>query len=241
MTPQVALTKAQEKLICKRIRAGDNAALHELVAHHIGYALRVAKKLAKGAFDSAELRSSAIAGLYDAASKWDSAKGRFTSYSSFAVRRKVFEMWGMQLAVKISCKSYNKMRKAGKGFHFIPRESNQFDAPSRRGVGDHDEAWSSGSRGYTDLSDDAEFFKDNFTGFDSTAQNESMAQLADALETLKPRELKVITDRYVHGLSFVDMGKKWTPKPVSGEWMRVVHDEALAALRKIMAGDKKTT
>lgn len=237
---KVGLSKTKELSIYTRIRKGDNAAIHELVQAHLDYAVTVATRLAAGSFPPDEIRSAAVAGLYDAIRTWNARKGRFTTHSSYAVRRKVFELWSGQIGVKISCKSYNRLKRDGGAITRVPIELAE--SGSRRGdVNTGDEAYCAFTYSAASPPDSRELERDKKEALVEDEQARKQAErldlhekLATALEKLRPRERQVIVGKYFEDKTLVDIGKEWKPEPVSGEWMRVVHDMALNRLRRLM-------
>lgn len=235
---KVGLSKTKELSIYTRIRKGDNAAMHELVQAHLDYAVTVATRLAAGSFPPDEIRSAAVAGLYDAIRTWNARKGRFTTHSSYAVRRKVFELWSGQIGVKISCKSYNRLKRAGGGITRVPLELHEARATKMSVVLDGDSIYAESP---ASMAESQEFLRDQREALVEDEQARKQAERVDlheklttALEKLRPRERQVIVGKYFEDKTLVDIGKEWKPEPVSGEWMRVVHDMALNRLRRLM-------
>lgn len=236
---KVGLSKTKELSIYTRIRKGDNAAMHELVQAHLDYAVTVATRLAAGSFPPDEIRSAAVAGLYDAIRTWNARKGRFTTHSSYAVRRKVFELWSGQIGVKISCKSYNRLKRDGGAIARVPIELTEFHAARATGVLEQSSQREGNLLG-ADRSmqefarDHGEFLVEDEQARKQAERADLHEKLATALEKLRPRERQVIVGKYFEDKTLVDIGKEWKPEPVSGEWMRVVHDMALNRLRRLM-------
>src|SRR5688572_31809632 len=73
------LTKSAEFRLARRIQAGDDAAVHELVRHNLRLAGFVAERFAQRhpSLDRDDLCSEAVLALYNAARKFDPRRGRF--------------------------------------------------------------------------------------------------------------------------------------------------------------------
>ena len=88
MLNHALLSKAAETRLARRIRAGDEAAMHELVRHNLRLAVFVAQRFADchPNLNRDDLSSEAVLALYHAARKFNPRRGRFARYAGFYVR-----------------------------------------------------------------------------------------------------------------------------------------------------------
>ncbi len=82
------LTEKAETRLGRQIRAGNEAAVHELVRHNLRLASFVAERFAERhpSVDRDDLCSEAVLALYAAARKFDPQRGRFSHYAGYYVR-----------------------------------------------------------------------------------------------------------------------------------------------------------
>jgi RNA polymerase primary sigma factor len=84
------LTREQERKLGRRIRGGDEEAVHQLVAANLRFAVNMANRHARPGHPLEDLVSEGTLGLYEAARRFDERKGfRFISYAVWWIRRNV--------------------------------------------------------------------------------------------------------------------------------------------------------
>lgn len=82
------LTREQEQEIGKRIRAGDEQAVHELVQANLRFVVNISKRYMNRGIPLADLVTEGNLGLYEAARRFDERRGcRFISYAVWWIRR----------------------------------------------------------------------------------------------------------------------------------------------------------
>ncbi len=85
------LSAETEMVLSDKIRAGDEAALHELVRNNLRLAHFLAERFARGCHgqpDAEELFSEGIATLYQLARRFDARRSRFGDFATFHLRSK---------------------------------------------------------------------------------------------------------------------------------------------------------
>lgn len=85
------LTRLEERELCQRARAGDEAARHKLVEHNIRLAVKYAREWQGCGLTLEDLIQEACLGLSVAAGKFDPDKGRFTTYATQWIRKYLYE------------------------------------------------------------------------------------------------------------------------------------------------------
>ncbi|MEJ2482569.1 MAG: RNA polymerase sigma factor RpoD/SigA [Gemmatimonadota bacterium] len=86
------LEREEEVALARRIRAGDEQALNELVAANLRFVVRVAKRYAGHGVPMADLVTEGNLGLLRAARRFDETKGvRFISYAVWWVRQSILQ------------------------------------------------------------------------------------------------------------------------------------------------------
>ncbi len=89
------LTREAELALVDKIRAGDEAALHELVRNNLRLAHFLAERFARschGQPDAEELFSESIATLYQLARRFDPRRSRFGDFATFHLRSKLHSL-----------------------------------------------------------------------------------------------------------------------------------------------------
>ena len=94
-----ALSAELELELARQARAGDGRARERLVAAHLRYALRYAKKLSRYGVSVAELTNEGVLGLLEAAERYDPERGvRFSTYAASWIRALALERLVRQMS-----------------------------------------------------------------------------------------------------------------------------------------------
>ena len=95
------LTAAEETELARRIKLGDKVAKDTLVKHNMRLAFRLASDWSAVGMDHDDIVMEAMAGLVNAAGKFDPAKGRFTTYAWKWIYKALWDsVYGGQNAIK---------------------------------------------------------------------------------------------------------------------------------------------
>jgi len=92
------LTRDQEQVLGRRIRGGDEEAVHELVQANLRFVVNIAKRYMNRGIPLADLVTEGNLGLYEAARRFDERKGcAFISYAVWWIRRNLNKALADQL------------------------------------------------------------------------------------------------------------------------------------------------
>ncbi len=92
------LTRDQEQVLGRRIRAGDEQAVHELVQANLRFVVNIAKRYMNRGIPLSDLVTEGNLGLYEAARRFDERKGcAFISYAVWWIRRNLNKTLADQL------------------------------------------------------------------------------------------------------------------------------------------------
>jgi RNA polymerase primary sigma factor len=92
------LTRDKEQVLGKRIRAGDEEAVHELVQANLRFVVNIAKRYMNRGIPLPDLVTEGNLGLYEAARRFDERKGcAFISYAVWWIRRNLNKAMADQL------------------------------------------------------------------------------------------------------------------------------------------------
>jgi RNA polymerase sigma factor (sigma-70 family) len=202
----IKITLAEEKMLYRRMHRGEDAARDELIEHHMPYAYRVAERLCGRSFPIEEVASAIRVALCDACVNFDPSKGRFRHFSAHHVRRAVYALWRDRLPLTASRRLYTQMRDAGVAFQRVSMDE-------------------------LITSSEGELLVDTYDGAQAAEKADLTDWLFKALDTLDPREHRVLFGRYFLGQSFAEIGAGFIPRAVSREWIRRIHDAAIAKLK----------
>ncbi len=92
------ITREREAVLGRRIRGGDEAAVHELVQANLRFVVSIAKKYMNRGIPLAELVTEGNLGLYEAARRFDERRGcAFISYAVWWIRRNLNKAFADQI------------------------------------------------------------------------------------------------------------------------------------------------
>ena len=92
------LTRDQEQVLGRRIRSGDEGAVHELVQANLRFVVNISKRYMNRGIPLADLVTEGNLGLYEAARRFDERKGcAFISYAVWWIRRNLNKALADQL------------------------------------------------------------------------------------------------------------------------------------------------
>jgi RNA polymerase primary sigma factor len=92
------LTREQEQKLGRRIRRGDEAAVHEMVQANLRFVVSIAKRYMNRGIPLSDLVTEGNLGLYEAARRFDERKGcAFISYAVWWIRRNLNKALADQL------------------------------------------------------------------------------------------------------------------------------------------------
>jgi len=92
------LTRGEEQVLGRRIRGGDEQAVHELVQANLRFVVNIAKRYMNRGIPLSDLVTEGNLGLYEAARRFDERKGcAFISYAVWWIRRNLNKALADQL------------------------------------------------------------------------------------------------------------------------------------------------
>jgi RNA polymerase primary sigma factor len=250
------LTPQQEVAIARKVRAGDQEAMQELVKRNLRFVISVAKKYQNRGLPLTDLIGEGNVGLLTAARKFDPDQGvKFISYAVWWIRQAILSALARQgRTVRVPLNrtaDLSRVIKAGQvlrdqlGREPTPQEISQLTGISEEIVG------ALASLNTADVRLDAAVGKDSDRSLIERFSMEEMPSTEDevmrefrhrelerALDTLPPRDAKIL--RLYFGIegdrehTLDEIGKMLG---VTRERVRQLRDRALKRLREGSVGD----
>ena len=245
------LTSEQEIELAKRILNGDERAKKELCERNLKLVVSIAKKYVnRSSMQFLDLIQEGNLGLLKAVDKFDFTKGfRFSTYATWWIRQAITRAIADQArTIRIPVHMVETIHKLSRVSKQLMQELGRDPSPSeiaeRMGISEarvneiqkiaQDPVSLESPVGEEDESKIADFVEDDsiLSPTDHTTQDILKAQLLAVIETLTPREQKVIRLRYGlddnHARTLEEVGKEFN---VTRERIRQIEAKALRKLR----------
>ena len=245
------LTSEQEVELAKRILSGDEYAKKELCERNLKLVVSIAKKYVnRSSMQFLDLIQEGNLGLLKAVDKFDFTKGfRFSTYATWWIRQAITRAIADQArTIRIPVHMVETIHKLSRVSKALMQELGRDPSPSeiaeRMGISEarvseiqkiaQDPVSLESPVGEEDESKIADFVEDDtiLSPTDHTTQDVLKAQLLAVIETLTPREQKVIRLRYGlddnHARTLEEVGKEFN---VTRERIRQIEAKALRKLR----------
>lgn len=245
------LTSEQEVELAKRIQEGDPYARQELSERNLKLVVSIAKKYVnRSSMQFLDLIQEGNLGLLKAVDKFDYTKGfRFSTYATWWIRQSITRAIADQArTIRIPVhmvETIHRLSRVSKQLmQELGRDATNAEIAERMGLSEsrvieiqkiaQDPVSLESPVGEEDESKISDFVEDESikSPTDSTAQDILKAQLFQVIETLTPREQKVIRLRYGlddnHARTLEEVGKEFN---VTRERIRQIEAKALRKLR----------
>jgi len=243
------LTPAQEVAVARRVQAGDEDAMRELVTRNLRFVISVAKKYQNRGMALTDLIGEGNVGLMTAARKFDPDQGvKFISYAVWWIRQSILAALARQgRTVRVPLNRTADLSRIIKAAEALRQELGREPTPEEIGNVTGlavDVVQALAALNTADVRLDAPLdpdgdrsLIDRFAASESDAEEEAMDrflsdEIEQALATLPPRDAKVL--RLYFGL---DGGREHTLEEIGGmlgvtrERVRQLRDRALKRLR----------
>ncbi len=243
------LTPAQEVAVARRVQAGDEDAMRELVTRNLRFVISVAKKYQNRGMALTDLIGEGNVGLMTAARKFDPDQGvKFISYAVWWIRQSILAALARQgRTVRVPLNRTADLSRIIRASEALRQELGREPTPEEIGnvtslAVDVVQALAALNTAEVRLDapldpDGDRSLIDRFTASDHDAEEEAMDrflsdEIEHALATLPPRDAKVL--RLYFGL---DGGREHTLEEIGGmlgvtrERVRQLRDRALKRLR----------
>ena len=245
------LRREQEKELAKRIRKGDEAALHDLVKANLRFVVSIAKQYVNQGLSLADLVNEGNLGLIKAAYRFDEKRGyKFISYAVWWIRQAMLQALAEQSRiVRLPLNRAGTLYRIGKVARQLDQElgrNPEVDEIAKRLKLPHDEVRDTMQIANSHLSLDASFGNDqeenslvdyladdNLEAPDEqTYVNALSDDMQKALDTLTDRERAILSLYFgLEGeepLTLEEIGKRMN---LTRERIRQIKEKAILRLR----------
>jgi len=245
------LTREQERELAKRIRKGDEGALHDLVKANLRFVVSIAKQYVNQGLSLADLVNEGNLGLIKAAYRFDEKRGyKFISYAVWWIRQAMLQALAEQSRiVRLPLNRAGTLYRIGKAARQLDQELGR--SPEVSEIADklklpHDEVRDTMQIANSHLSLDASFSNDqeenslvdyladdNLESPDEqTYVNALSDDMQKALDTLTDRERQILSLYFgLEGeepLTLEEIGKRMR---LTRERIRQIKEKAILRLR----------
>ncbi len=245
------LTREQERELAKRIRRGDEGALHDLVKANLRFVVSIAKQYVNQGLSLADLVNEGNLGLIKAAYRFDEKRGyKFISYAVWWIRQAMLQALAEQSRiVRLPLNRAGTLYRIGKAARQLDQElgrNPEVDEIARKLKLPHDEVRDTMQIANSHLSLDASFGNDqeenslvdyladdNLEAPDEqTYVNALSEDMQKALDTLTDRERAILSLYFgLEGeepLTLEEIGKRMH---LTRERIRQIKEKAILRLR----------
>lgn len=245
------MSRADESALSTRIRAGDTAAVNELVCANLRFVVVVAKKYQNRGLSLADLIEEGNVGLIRAAERFDESHGvKFISYAVWWVRQSILQALADQgHAVRVPISQAGAAHRIGRELNALSQELGRDPTQRELAIGlnlDEETIAATLPISRSALSLDAPIADgDDGTMLDYLADDEEIAPdervttdgvsqlLRDAMHLLRGREAEVLSLYFGLGReepqTLESIGDRFG---ITRERVRQIKDKALSRLRK---------
>lgn len=246
------ITREEEVELAKRIKKGDQAALEKLCRSNLRFVVSVAKKYQNQGVSLADLINEGNLGLIRAAHKFDETKGiKFISYAVWWIRQAILQALAEQSRiVRVPLNRAGTLHRIGKKSNSLLQELGREPTVEEIAEGmdiSLDEVRKTMSISQSHLSLDApltpgednkllDYLPDEYNPSpDDNAFERALGEaIQDSLETLKPREAKILKLYYgLDNQEAMTLEEIGSVLGITRERVRQIKEKALSRLRHV--------
>ncbi|HEY7461907.1 MAG TPA: sigma-70 family RNA polymerase sigma factor [Gemmatimonadota bacterium] len=246
------ITREEEVELAKRIKKGDQAALEKLCRSNLRFVVSVAKKYQNQGVSLADLINEGNLGLIRAAHKFDETKGiKFISYAVWWIRQAILQALAEQSRiVRVPLNRAGTLHRIGKKSNSLLQELGR--EPTVEEIADGmdislEEVRKTMSISQSHLSLDApltpgednkllDYLPDEYNPSpDDSAFERALGEaIQDSLDTLKPREAKILKLYYgLDNQEAMTLEEIGSVLGITRERVRQIKEKALSRLRHV--------